>query len=78
MADASAIGSLLIPWQKRLGYPPASRPRPCRGRATIDILIPPSIPLILFALVSNTSIAALFVAGVLPGLMLCGGFMVVC
>jgi len=78
VADASAIGSLLIPWQKRLGYPPAFSAATLAAAATIDILIPPSIPLILFALVSNTSIAALFVAGILPGLLMCAGFMGVC
>lgn len=78
VADASAIGSLLIPWQKRLGYPPAFSAATLAAAATIDILIPPSIPMILFALVSNTSIAALFVAGILPGLLMCAGFMAVC
>jgi len=78
VADASAIGSLLIPWQKRLGYPPAFSAATLAAAATIDILIPPSIPMILFALVSNTSIASLFVAGILPGLAMCVGFMVVC
>jgi len=78
VADASAIGSLLIPWQRRLGYPPAFSAATLAAAATIDILIPPSIPLILFALVSNTSIAALFVAGILPGLLMCAGFMFVC
>ncbi|ACB32682.1 TRAP dicarboxylate transporter, DctM subunit [Leptothrix cholodnii SP-6] len=78
VADASAIGSLLIPWQKRLGYPPAFSAATLAAAATIDILIPPSIPMILFALSSNTSIAALFVAGILPGLAMCVGFMAVC
>jgi tripartite ATP-independent transporter DctM subunit len=78
VADASAIGSLLIPWQKRLGYPPAFSAATLAAAATIDILIPPSIPMILFALVSNTSIASLFVAGILPGLAMCVGFMAVC
>jgi TRAP-type transport system large permease protein len=78
VADASAIGSLLIPWQKRLGYPPAFSAATLAAAATIDILIPPSIPLILFALSSNSSIASLFVAGILPGLLMCGGFMFVC
>jgi tripartite ATP-independent transporter DctM subunit len=78
VADASAIGSLMIPWHKRLGYPPAFSAATLAGAATIDILIPPSIPLILFALTSNASIAALFLAGVLPGLMICGGFMAAC
>ena len=78
VADASAIGSLLIPWHKRIGYPPAFSAATLASAATIDILIPPSIPLILFALSANASIASLFLAGVLPGLMLCAGFMGVC
>lgn len=78
VADASAIGSLLIPWQKRLGYPPAFSAATLAAAATIDILIPPSIPMILFALTANASIAALFVAGILPGLLMCVGFMAVC
>ena len=78
VADASAIGSLLIPWHKRLGYPAAFSAATLAAAATIDILIPPSIPMILFALTSNASIASLFVAGVLPGLLMCGGFMAAC
>ncbi|PND33299.1 hypothetical protein C1I89_12450 [Achromobacter pulmonis] len=78
VADASAIGSLMIPWHKRLGYPAAFSAATLAAAATIDILIPPSIPLILFALTANASIASLFIAGVLPGLLLCGGFMVSC
>jgi tripartite ATP-independent transporter DctM subunit len=78
VADASAIGSLMIPWHKRLGYPPAFSAATLAAAATIDILIPPSIPMIIFALTANASIAALFVAGILPGLLLCGGFMFVC
>lgn len=78
VADASAIGSLMIPWHKRLGYPPAFSAATLAAAATIDILIPPSIPLILFALTANASIASLFLAGVLPGLMICGGFMFAC
>lgn len=78
VADASAIGSLLFPWHRRLGYPMAFSAATLAAAATIDILIPPSIPLILFALSANASIAALFVAGVLPGLLLAGGFVLVC
>jgi len=78
VADASAIGSLLIPWQKKLGYPPGFAAATIAASATIDILIPPSIPFIIYALVSQTSIADLFVAGILPGMMLCFGFMLVC
>ena len=78
VADASAIGSLLIPWLKKLGYPPAFAAGTIAAAATIDILIPPSIPMIIYALVSGASIGALFVAGILPGLVMCAGFMLVC
>ncbi|CAG9166025.1 TRAP transporter large permease [Cupriavidus respiraculi] len=78
VADASAIGSLLIPWHKRLGYPAAFSAATLASAATIDILIPPSIPMILYALTANASIASLFVAGVLPGVLMCGGFMLMC
>jgi tripartite ATP-independent transporter DctM subunit len=78
VADASALGSMLIPWQKSLGYPGSFAAATLAAAATIDILIPPSIPLIIFALVSNASIGALFTAGILPGLMLTLGFTIVC
>jgi tripartite ATP-independent transporter DctM subunit len=78
VADASAIGSMLIPWLKKLGYPAPFAAGALAAAATIDILIPPSIPMIVYALVSGASIGALFVAGILPGLMMCGGFMAVC
>ncbi len=78
VADASAIGSLLMPWHRRLGYPMAFSAASLASAATIDIIIPPSIPMILYAMSSNTSIAALFYAGILPGLLLCSGFMTAC
>lgn len=78
VADATALGSVLVPWQKKVGYPPAFCGATIAAASTIDILIPPSIPLILYSLVSNASIGALFVAGVLPGLALAIGFLAVC
>ncbi len=78
VADATALGAVLIPWQKKLGYPAAFCGATMAAASTIDILIPPSIPLILYALVSNASIGGLFFAGILPGLMLAVGFLAVC
>lgn len=78
VAEASALGSMLIPWQKREGYPAAFGAAVTASSSVIAGLIPPSIPLILYAAVSNASIASLFLAGVLPGLLLAGGMMVVC
>ncbi|MDE3238374.1 MAG: TRAP transporter large permease subunit [Paracoccaceae bacterium] len=70
VADASAMGNALIPVQKAAGYPAGFSAAINASSATIAVLIPPSIPLILFGLVSNVSITDLFVAGILPGLML--------
>ena len=78
VADASAIGSLVMPWHRRLGYPMPFSAASLASAATIDIIIPPSIPMILYAMSANASIGALFYAGILPGLMLCGGFMAAC
>ena len=78
VAEASALGSMLIPWQKREGYPAPFAAAATASSSVIAGLIPPSIPLILFAAVSNESIASLFLAGNLPGQLLCSGFMLTC
>lgn len=77
VADATALGGMLIPWQKREGYPPAYCAANNAAAASIAILIPPSIPFILYSLVSSVSVADLFLAGVVPGLMLTAGFVMV-
>jgi TRAP-type transport system large permease protein len=77
VSDATALGSMLIPWQKREGYPAGFVAANNSAAATIAILIPPSIPLILYALVSGESIADLFLAGVLPGVALTVAFVAV-
>jgi tripartite ATP-independent transporter DctM subunit len=78
VANASALGSVLIPWQKRQGYPAGLCAANNATSAVIDILIPPSIPLILYSLVSGVSIADLFTAGILPGLLMAAGFILTC
>ncbi len=78
VANASALGSVLIPWQKRQGYPAGLCAANNATSAVIDILIPPSIPMILYAVVSGVSIGDLFMAGVVPGLLMALGFIGVC
>ena len=78
VANASALGSVLIPWQKRQGYPAGLCAANNATSATIDILIPPSIPMILYAVVSGVSIGDLFMAGVVPGILMAAGFVGVC
>ncbi|WP_203072050.1 TRAP transporter large permease [Falsiroseomonas ponticola] len=78
VANASALGSVLIPWQKRQGFPAGLCAANNATSAVIDILIPPSIPMILYAVVSGVSIGDLFLAGVLPGILMAVGFVGVC
>ncbi len=78
VANASALGSVLIPWQKRQGYPAGLCAANNATSAIIDILIPPSIPLILYSLVSGVSIADLFTAGILPGILMASGLILTC
>lgn len=70
VADSTAMGNALIPVQKRAGYPGGFAAAVNASSSTISVLIPPSIPLILYGLVANVSIIDLFVAGILPGVLL--------
>ena len=70
VADATALGNALIPVQKSAGYPGGFAAAVNSASSTISVMIPPSIPLILYGLVSSTSIIDLFVAGILPGVAL--------
>ncbi|NND92419.1 MAG: TRAP transporter large permease [Granulosicoccus sp.] len=70
VADASAIGSIMIPAMQKEGYPGAYAAAVTSCSACIGLLIPPSIPLVVFGLFNNVSVADLFLAGVLPGLLM--------
>ena len=72
VADVAAIGSVLIPAMKRKGYNPYFAAALTSSSASLAIIIPPSIPMILYGALSDTSIVRLFVAGIVPGLL--GGF----
>jgi C4-dicarboxylate transporter, DctM subunit len=74
VATALTIGAVAIPQMLKYGYPPRAAYGAVAGGGTLGILIPPSAPMVLFALVANESIGKLFLAGVLPGLMLAGIF----
>lgn len=78
VADATALGSMLLPWQKKEGFPTDFAAANNAASAMIAVLIPPSIPMILYCLVSGASVGALFAAGVLPGLAVTAGFILVC
>ncbi len=69
VADVAAIGSILIPAMKRRGYPTPFAAAVTSSSATLAVIIPPSIPMILYAVMSDSSVVQLFVAGVIPGLL---------
>jgi tripartite ATP-independent transporter DctM subunit len=69
VADVAATGSVLIPAMKRKGYSPQFAAALTSSTASLAIIIPPSIPMILYGALSNTSIVQLFVAGIVPGLL---------
>jgi len=75
-ADASAVGSIMIPAMKKGGYPGSYAAGLTAGSSLIGPIIPPSIFMILFGSMTKTNVGALFMAGVIPGLLLGVAFMV--
>ncbi len=67
VADVAATGTILIPAMKKRGYPKAFAAAVCSSAATLAIIIPPSIPMIIYGAMANASIVQLFVAGIVPG-----------
>ena len=70
VADASAIGGALIPAMKSQRYPPEYAAAVVAAAATMGPVIPPSIAFVVYALVTETSVGELFLAGALPGLLM--------
>ncbi len=69
IADTAAIGGLLIPPMIEQEYPADYSAAITASSAVIGIIIPPSIPFILYGIITNTSIAQLFMAGIIPGII---------
>jgi tripartite ATP-independent transporter DctM subunit len=72
VADVAALGSIMIPGMKAKGYPAPLAASVMSSAATLAVIIPPSIPMILYAVMAETSVVQLFVAGIVPGIL--GGF----
>ncbi len=73
-ATCAAIGKMGIPEMRRRGFPADLATGAIAAGGTLGILIPPSITMILYGIASETSIGRLFLAGIVPGLMLTGLF----
>ena len=69
-ATTAAVGTTLIPAMSRSKYPRPFAAATIASAAELGAIIPPSIPMIVYAVVANVSIADLFIAGILPGLLI--------
>lgn len=75
-ATTAAIGSVLIPAMEKKGYPRPLAAAIAASSGELGVIIPPSIPMIVYALSANVSVADLFLAGVLPGILI--GLSLIC
>jgi tripartite ATP-independent transporter DctM subunit len=76
VADVAAMGSILIPAMKKKGYPKEFAAAITSSSATLAVIIPPSIPMILYAVMADASVVQIFVAGIVPGILAGGSMMV--
>jgi C4-dicarboxylate transporter DctM subunit len=69
VADVAALGSILIPAMKKRGYSKSFAAAVTSSSATLAVIIPPSIPMIIYGVMSGSSVIELFVAGIVPGVL---------
>ncbi len=69
VADTSALGSILIPDMVKKGYPKGFAAGITVASSTIGMIIPPSVPMLMYAMVSGASVGKLFLAGLIPGIL---------
>jgi tripartite ATP-independent transporter DctM subunit len=74
-ATCATVGRMTLPELDRRGYPAIQSVGTLAGAGTLGLLIPPSIIMIVYGVAADVSIPQLFAAGLLPGLVLAGGFM---
>ncbi|HZH08209.1 MAG TPA: TRAP transporter large permease [Lautropia sp.] len=78
VADSAAVGSIMIPGMRRKGYSAEYAGALVAAAGTIGIIIPPSIPMLLYAFIANVSVADLFISGIVPGILFGVAMMVIC
>lgn len=77
-ATTAAIGSIMIPEMEKNGYPRRFPTALATASGPIGQMIPPSIPMVIWGVVSEQSITKLFLAGIVPGTLIAAGLMVLC
>lgn len=70
VADITALGSIMIPAMEEKGYPRRMAAGITVATSTMGMIIPPSIPMIIYAMVSGGSVGGLFLAGAIPGILI--------
>ena len=70
VADTSALGSVLIPAMQERGYSEKLATGITVASSTMGMIIPPSVPMLMYAMVSDQSVGALFLAGMIPGMLI--------
>jgi tripartite ATP-independent transporter DctM subunit len=77
-ATAAAVGSVLIPQMSRSGYPKPFAAATVASSAELGVIIPPSVPMVIYAMLTGVSVIDLFIAGILPGLLIGASLIVTC
>ncbi len=76
LADTAALATILLPMMRQQGYPMATSAGLLASGGIIAPIIPPSMPFVIYGVTTNTSISALFVSGIVPGLIMGAGLIV--
>lgn len=76
-ATTAAVGASLVPELRRKGYDPASAASLIAASGTIGVVIPPSVPMIIYAVIAQESVAKLFLNGFIPGVAMGAGLIVI-
>lgn len=70
VAEASSTGGIMIPPMKEKGYDGSFCAGVTAAASTISVVIPPSVPMIIFCVVTGTSVSRMFIAGIIPGILM--------
>lgn len=77
LADTAALATILLPMMRAHGYPMSTSAGLIASGGIIAPIIPPSMPFVIYGVTTNTSISALFLSGIVPGLMMAAGLVMV-